>query len=132
MHLTPVPAVLDRVSTVACDVSAYKLNLFCRDLSEPGAVAEWEIDNTTAAITASLLAIRELAAARGIGQVRVVVEPTGIYHKLVLRIARSLGLLTGLVDAGHVKKMRSVLFGDDGKTDRRDSRAIEAVLAQGG
>lgn len=62
---------------------------------------------------------------------RVVVEPTGIYHKLLLRIARSLGFETGLVDAGHVKKMRSVIFGDEGKTDQRDPYAIAAVAAQG-
>ena len=115
MHLTPVPAVLDRVSIVGCDVSAYKLNLFCLDLSEPGAVAEWEIDNATAAITVTLHAIRELAAARGISQLRVVVEPTGIYHQLILRIARSLGLLTGLVDPD---------------TSRRCARSCSAMTAR--
>jgi hypothetical protein len=35
------------------------------------------------------------------------------------------------VDAGHVSKMRAVLFGDDGKTDPRDARAIEAVGEHG-
>ena len=47
-------------------------------------------------------------------------EPTGVYYKLLLRIAASPGFETALVDAGHVKTMRSVLFGDDGKTDQRD------------
>lgn len=130
MHLTPVPPALS-CATVACDVSAYKLDLFCQELSEPGAVAEWQISNSTEAIKALLAAILAQAAARGIGQLRVVVEPTGRYHKLILRIASSLGMLTGLVDAGHVKKMRSVLFGDDGKTDARDARSIEAVATRG-
>jgi len=61
----------------------------------------------------------------------VIVEPTGVYHKLLLRIAVSFGFETALVDASHVKKMRSVIFGDTGKTDERDPVAIEAVAAQG-
>jgi transposase len=94
-------------------------------------VAEWEIANRTEPITSTLITIHDQAMARGISSVRVVVEPTGIYHKLILRIARSLGFETGLVDAGHVKKMRSVIFGDEGKTDERDTHAIAAVAAQG-
>jgi transposase len=130
MHLTAVsPGSIP--ATVACDVSAYKLNLICRDLSAPGVAAEWEIANRTEPIIDTLTAIRTAAAARGITTLRVVVEPTGIYHKLLLHIAATLGFETALVDAGHVTKMRSVLFGDDGKTDQRDPYAIEAVAAQG-
>src|SRR5581483_6146008 len=61
---------------------------------------------------------------------RVIVEPTGVYHKLILRIAASLGLQTALVDASHVTKMRSVIFGDSGKADERDPHAIEVVAGQ--
>jgi len=130
VHLTAVsPSVAPTI--VSCDVSAYKLNLVCRELSTAGAVAEWEIENRTGSITTTLLAIRERALARGIPELLVVVEPTGIYHKLVLRIARSLGFATGLVDAGHVKKLRSVIFGDNGKTDQRDPYAIAMVATQG-
>ena len=131
MHLTSVPVSSTRPVIIPCDVSAYKLNLVCRDLSAPGSVAEWEIENRSEAITTTLGAIRERALAQGITELRVVVEPTGIYHKLLLRIARSLGFATGLVDAGHVQKMRSVIFGDNGKTDERDPYAIEMVATQG-
>lgn len=130
MHLT-TSSVVPSLATVAVDVSAYKLNLLCRDLASPGASAEWEIANRTEPITSTLVAIWERARARGHTNLLVVVEPTGIYHKLLLRIAAVLGFETGTVDAGHVKKMRSVLFGDDGKTDQRDPYAIEAVAAQG-
>ena len=130
MHLTP-SSEIPSVATIAVDVSAYKLNLMCRQLSAPGASAEWEIANRTEPITSTLLAIWERAQARGYTNVLVVVEPTGIYHKLLLRIAAGLGFETGMVDAGHVKKMRSVLYGDDGKTDERDPYAIEAVAARG-
>lgn len=130
MHLSAVSSDSSPV-TIACDVSSLKLNLFCRALSVPGTVAEWEIANRTQAITTTLVSIREKAAANGITALRVIVEPTGIYHKHLLRIAASLGFQTSLVDASHVKKMRSVLFGDTGKTDTRDPVAIEAVAAQG-
>lgn len=130
MHLSAV-SPSSSPATIACDVSSLKLNLFCRELSIPGATAEWEIANRTEAITTTLLSIREKAAANGIAALRVIVEPTGVYHKLLLRIAASLGFLTALVDASHVKKMRSVIFGDTGKTDERDPMAIEAVAAQG-
>ena len=94
-------------------------------------MAQWEIANRTDSITSTLNSIREKAAAIGITLLRVIVEPTGVYHKLLLRIAASLGFQTALVDASHVKKMRSVIFGDTGKTDERDPIAIEAVAAQG-
>lgn len=129
MHLTPASS--SRTATIACDVSSIKLNLFCRELSVPGAMAQWEIANRTDSITSTLNSIREKAAAIGITLLRVIVEPTGVYHKLLLRIAASLGFQTALVDASHVKKMRSVIFGDTGKTDERDPIAIEAVAAQG-
>ena len=130
MHLTALPLAVTP-TTVACDVSSQKLNLVCRELSRPGAAAEWEIENRTAAITTTLSEILKVAKEQGITHLRVVVEPTGIYHRLLLRIARKLGFDTALVDAGHVSKMRSVIFGDDGKTDTRDPYAIEAVAARG-
>lgn len=106
--------------------------LYCRALSTPGAAAEWTAANRTEAIRSALESIRERALAAGITRLDVIVEPSGIYHKLLHRIARKMeGFGTGLVDAGHVKKMRSVIFGDSGKTDERDPYAIEAVAAQG-
>lgn len=130
MHLSALSAASIPVN-IACDVSSTKLNLFCRELSAPGAIAAWEIANRTEAITSTLSSIREIAASKGITVLRVIVEPTGVYHKLLLRIAASLGFQTGWVDASHVKKMRSVIFGDTGKTDERDPVAIEAVAVQG-
>lgn len=131
MHLSALSSSCSRTVTVTADVGSLKLNLFCRELCAAGAVAEWEIENGTAAITEHLTAIRELARSRGIDGLRVVVEPTGVYHRLLFRIARSLGFEVATVDAGHVAKMRAVLFGDDGKTDLRDPRAIEAVAERG-
>jgi hypothetical protein len=78
--------VVRSLATVAVDVSAYKLNLICRPLSGPGAAAEWEIANRTEPITSALQVIWERAQACGYTNLLVVVEPTGIDHKLLLRI----------------------------------------------
>ena len=130
MHLTALtPSTAP--ANIACDIGASTINLVCRELSAPGALAEWDTRNRTEPITTTLLAIREQALRHGITELRVVVEPTGRYHKLILRIARSLGFQTALVDAGHVNKMRAVVFGDEGKTDERDPYVIDAVAAQG-
>lgn len=131
MHLNALSSHDNAVANICVDVGSDKLNLICRELARPGAVAEWEIENRTVPITRMLTEIREAALSRGIKDLRVVVEPTGIYHRLLLRIAAKLGLETALVDAGHVTKMRAVVFGDDGKTDQRDPYAIEAVATRG-
>lgn len=129
VHLTALPPVAS--SIVSCDVGSERLNLTCRALSRPGAAAEWEIENGSIAITETLTAIRAAAASQGVDRLLLVAEPTGSYHVLLFRIAKSLGFQTAFVDGGHVAKMRTVLFGDDGKTDRRDPHAIQAVAEQG-
>ncbi len=131
MHLNALSSHDNAVANICVDVGSEKLNLICRELTRPGALAEWEIENRTVPITRMLTEIREVALSLGIKDLRVVVEPTGIYHRLLLRIAAKLGFQTALVDAGHVTKMRVVVFGDDGKTDQRDPYAIEAVAARG-
>ncbi len=119
------------VADVACDVGEAALNLICSAIAHPGFAATWEIENRTEAIRCTLEKIRALANEAGYAGLRVIVEPTGIYHKLLLRIARQLGCDTALVNGAHVAKMREVIFGDHGKTDRRDPRAIEGVALQG-
>jgi len=131
VHLNALLSQHNVIANICVDVSSDKLNLICRELARPGAVAEWEIENRTEPITQTLSEIREVALSRGIKDLRVVVEPTGIYHRLLLRVAAMLGFETALVDAGHVTKMRAVVFGDDGKTDQRDPYAIEAVATRG-
>lgn len=131
MKTTAVQAVPSVITNICCDVGMDKLNLVCLALSRPGAVAAWEIANQTDRILEALLEIRETATAAGLGKLRIVVEPTGVYHELLLRLARQLGFETSFVDASHVSKMREIVFGDPGKTDQRDPRAIAAVAEQG-
>lgn len=119
------------VSNLACDVGMDRITAFCPDLSRPGAVASWDVANRTDEIIQLLHDVVDEAKERGISAVRVVAEPTGVYHKLLFRIARQLGIETGLVDGSHVAKMREVTFGDGGKTDERDPVAIHAVAVHG-
>ena len=124
MKLTSLPS---RIANVSVDVGSQTLNIVCSALSRPGAPAVWEIPNRTQPILDTLGEIHRRARASDIAQLRVIAESTGMYHKLLFRIAAQLGFETNLVDASHVTKMRSILFGDRGKTDLRDPFAIEAV-----
>lgn len=124
-------AVSTPVTNVCCDVSMDKINLMCVALSKPGMVAEWEVPNRSESILETLRTIQQRAQTLGISELRVVVEPTGIYHELLLRLARRLGFTTSLVDPSHVAKVREVVFGDPGKTDERDPRAIAHVAEHG-
>lgn len=89
------------------------------------------VANRTAPIRSFLAQIRSVANGDVYASIRVIVEATGVYHKLLLRLVREAGFEPCLVNAEHVTKMRSVVFGDPGKTDRRDPAAIAAVAAQG-
>ena len=132
MNGSPIHALVSpSLADVAGDVGLDGLNLICSAVARPDFVATWEIENRTDAIRATLVEIQRLAKVAGFDGLRVIVEPTGIYHKLLLRIARQLGCQTAMVNAAHVSKMREVIYGDPGKTDRRDPRAIEGVARQG-
>lgn len=61
----------------------------------------------------------------------LVVEPTGTYHEALLRIARQKGFETAWASGEKVAKMRVLEFGDIGKTDKRDPRAIYRVAEHG-
>jgi transposase len=108
-----------------------QIHVVCPPLGEEGFSETFTIENRSEPIRRALEDIRDRAGERRRPRLRVVAEPTGIYHQLLLRIARSVGLRTALVNAEHVVKMRTVVFGDDGKTDARDPHAIAAVADRG-
>ena len=68
--------------------------------------------------------LSKTASARGFSAIRLIAEPTGIYHELPFSIARRHGFETRTVQAEAVKKNRVVMFGDYGKTDLRDPEVI--------
>lgn len=116
---------------VCCDVGMDEIHLVCPPLPNAGFARALTIDNRTDPIRKTLEQIRDIAGPAHVSRLRIVVEPTGIYHQLLTRIARELGYQTALVNAEHVVKMRTVIFGDSGKTDRRDPHAIAAVADRG-
>ena len=116
---------------VCCDVGMDEIHIVCPPFEERAFSNTTTVANRTEAIRHALEEIRDRAGAGRFARLRVVAEPTGIYHQLLLRIARSIGFRTALVNAEHVVKMRTVVFGDDGKTDARDPHAIAAVADRG-
>jgi transposase len=107
------------------------IHLFCRALAGTAFPRVFAIDNRGNAIRETLAQLRSEASSRGHTDIRLVLEPTGVYDKLLLRIAQELGFDTRLVSGEDVTKMRQVVFGDSGKTDPRDPHAIEAVAQHG-
>jgi len=121
------PAVVN----LCCDVGMADLHMICPALADSLFSRVFKIPNRTLSIVETLTQVRDHAARFGFGIVRVVVEPTGIYHNLLLDIARSMGMQTAMVNGEHVAKMRVVRHGDSGKTDKRDPLAISDVVDNG-
>lgn len=119
-----VPFVSSRTAVISCDV--HRDEIFWSS-NVPGweETSRWE--NRTPALRAGLERLREAGQAAGFGRFVVVAEPTGVYHRLLLQVARRLGLETALVNTESVSKMRQIEFNDSGKTDRRDPRVIGRV-----
>ncbi|MFA6956712.1 MAG: transposase [Thermoanaerobaculia bacterium] len=108
-----------------------EIYLTCPRLTPFGFPRIFVMPNGTDSIRETLGVLRAHADAAGIRHLRIVVEPTGIYGELFLNIASALGFETAFVNGEHVNKMRVLIFGDTGKTDRRDAEAINAVVSSG-
>ena len=121
------PANLFRRLDVCFDAHSDKLDLVTYVGAE---VIERSVANRTVDITMALNWLRSRAKVAGYNQLRVVVEPTGVYHKLLLEIASRMNMDTALVSTEAVKKMRVVLFGDSGKTDERDPHVIADLASR--
>jgi transposase len=121
-----VPFVSSRTAVISCDVHRDEV-FWISNVPGWEEICRWE--NRTAALSAGLERVREAGRAAGFGRLVVVAEPTGVYHRLLFRVARRRGLETALVNTEAVAKMRQIEFNDSGKTDRRDPRVIGRVWA---
>lgn len=74
--------------------------------------------------------LRRFKAESASKDIVVVLESTGSYHERLVRVARGLGLETAWVKTEAVAKMRPVVHGDEGKTDRRDPEVIHTLAAR--
>lgn len=119
------------IAEVCGDVSMDEIHLTVMAGENSPFPRVFRIPNRTLDVIETLSSIRSFALGRGFEQVRVVVEPTGDYHLMLLEVAARMGCLTNLVNGEHVAKMRVVHFGDSGKTDKRDPEAIYRVVQNG-
>ncbi len=117
-----------RVLNVAFDVSSEMLNW---SMHLGPAQVDDQCSNQTQSIEKTLRQIKHLADKQGYGEVRVICESTGIYHRNLLRIAGNLGMRTNLVHGEVVSKYRTIQFADHGKTDIKDPQAILTVAQVG-
>jgi len=127
MNFTVAPASM-RVLNVAFDVSSESLN-WSIEIGETR--SDGVCDNTTESIRRTLLKFKRVAVSNGFGEVRVICESTGVYHRNLLRTAAGLQMRTNLVHGDAVSKYRAIQFADYGKTDLKDSQAILTVARVG-
>ena len=116
------------VLNVAVDVGLDEVHLFAE---LDGTTLRRTVRNGTEDLQMMCRWLKGVAQLRGIPRVRVIAEPTGVYHELLFAIARKHGFEARLVQAEAVKKLRVVMFGDYGKTDARDPEVILDLAKRG-
>ena len=116
---------------ISCDVGMDSIYVVCPALDRSSFPRVYAIENYTDPIRHELTKLRDTARDAGHTEIRLVLEPTGVYDRLLVQIARETGFDVKFVNGEDVAKMRQVIFGDFGKTDERDPRAIDAVATHG-
>ena len=127
MNFTVTQASM-RVLNVAFDVSSETLNWSIEIGETRSDGVCW---NTTEAIRPDAAENQTGRSPLWIGEVRVICESTGVYHRNLLRIAGGLAMRTNLVHGDAVCKYRAIQFADHGKTDLKDSQTILTVARVG-
>jgi len=125
IHSKTIP---DNKLTVAFDVGKDKLNAYC----EYGQHCfQDSFANNTLRIEQKLVTFSGIAESMGYDGLRIIAEPTGIYHLKLFRTARRLGHQTALVNPESVQKFKVVESNDAGKTDNKDPRVINLLAKYG-
>ncbi len=117
-----------RVLNVAFDVGKDKLNW------ETNPNDDWfsgELLNTTDAIVEVFRKLAGLAKRFQYDEVRIICEPTGVYHRALLQLAGQTGFRSSLVSGEAVAKMRAIESNDPNKSDEKDPGTILAVAKIG-
>ena len=96
-----------------------------------GKTLQGQCANTSPEINQVLADITEQARQFGNDEVRVICESTGIYHRRLVQLADKHGMRTAMVHGEAVAKLRTIQFGDPGKTDQRDPQAALSVAKIG-
>ena len=120
--------ISDNKLVVAFDVGKDKLDVYC----EYGQHCfQDSFANHTSKIEQKLVAFSGIAELSGYEGLRIVAEPTGIYHFKLFRTARRLGHQTALVNPESVHKFKVVESNDSGKSDHKDPRVINLLAKYG-
>lgn len=118
----------DNKLVVAFDVGKDKLDAYC----EYGQHCfQDSFANHTLTIEQKLVTFSAIAESTGYDGLRIVAEPTGIYHLKLFHSARRLGHQTALVNPESVHKFKVVESNDSGKTDHKDPRVINLLAKYG-
>jgi transposase len=120
--------VSDNKLVVAFDVGKDKLNAYC----EYGQHCFRDsFFNNTLKIEQKLITFSGIAESTGYEGLRIIAEPTGIYHLKLFRTARRLGHQTAIVNPESVHKFKIVESNDVGKSDEKDPRVINLLAKYG-
>lgn len=125
IHSKTIP---DDKLVVAFDVGKDKLNVYCEYGQH---YFKDSFANNTLKIEQKLITFSGIAESAGYDGLRIVAEPTGIYHLKLFRTARRLGHQTALVNPESVHKFKVVESNDTGKTDDKDPRVINLLAKYG-
>ena len=118
----------DNKLVVAFDVGKDKLDAYCEYGQH---YFQDTFANNTLKIEQKLITFSGIAESTGYDGLRIVAEPTGIYHLKLFRSARRLGHQTALVNPESVHKFKVVESNDSGKTDHKDPRVINLLAKYG-
>ena len=113
---------------VAFDVGKDKLDAYCEYGKH---YFQDSFANNTLKIEQKLITFSGIAESTGHDGLRIIAEPTGIYHLKLFRTARRLGHQTALVNPESVHKFKVVESNDAGKTDDKDPRVIYLLAKYG-
>src|SRR5712691_6151420 len=95
----PAITVTSQDLNICCDVGMDEIHVVCPPLEPSSFSRAFTMANRTDAIRTELEQLRGRAGSVCFKRLQIVVEPTGIYHQLLTRIARDLGYRTALVNA---------------------------------
>ena len=106
---------------LAFDVGKDKLDLYTE--IENHSIQD-SFNNQTLVIEQKLAEFRQIARDAGYDGIRVIAEPTGVYHNNLFRTTRKMKENTAIVNPESVHKFKVIESNDTGKTDAKDCRVI--------
>ena len=114
-------SITTAVLNVAIDVSKDHIHILP---ALPGWTRGVAVSCQTDVLLETFKGLKKEATERGFSGVRVICEPTGVYHEMPMAAAHRCGCELAFVDASKVAKAREIELGDRSKTDGRDPVGI--------